>query len=102
MWRRPECPRFTLPEAVFLKRLAAPLCGFNFGIVPRNHLPAAAWQPSALDIQLLCSIALESLARFAPGESLSLRNRIRNFGCGGGRRRLLFFFWHKLFGLRLI
>jgi hypothetical protein len=45
MWRRPECPRFTLPVAVFLKRLEAPLCDFNFGINPLNQLPAASCQP---------------------------------------------------------
>src|SRR5208283_5174117 len=28
MWRWKACPRFTLPLAVFLKRLAAPLCVF--------------------------------------------------------------------------
>src|SRR5215469_9069757 len=32
MWRSFECPRFTFPVAVFLKRLAAPLCVFSFGI----------------------------------------------------------------------
>ena len=32
MWRRNECPRFTLPVAVFLKRLEAPLCVFSFGM----------------------------------------------------------------------
>src|ERR1700756_4807336 len=36
MWRRCECPRFTFPVAVFLKRLAAPLCVFNFGIKPQQ------------------------------------------------------------------
>jgi hypothetical protein len=35
MWRNPECPRFTFPLAVFLKRLAAPLCVLSFGINPR-------------------------------------------------------------------
>ena len=54
MWRRPECPRFTLPVAVFLKRLAAPLCDFSFGIVPRNQLPAASFQPSASSIRHSC------------------------------------------------
>src|SRR5450755_4894601 len=27
------CPRLNLPDAVFLKRLAAPLCVFNLGII---------------------------------------------------------------------
>jgi hypothetical protein len=49
MWRRPECPRFTLPLAVFLKRFDAPLCDFNFGISPLNQLPAASCQLSVLD-----------------------------------------------------
>ena len=30
-----RCPRFTFPVPVFLKRLAAPLCVFNFGINPQ-------------------------------------------------------------------
>ena len=30
MWRAKECRRITLPEAVSLKRLVAPLCVFNF------------------------------------------------------------------------
>src|ERR1700719_453720 len=53
MWRRPECPRFTLPVAVFLKRLAAPLCVFNFGIFPQDQPSAFSRQPSVLNIQLL-------------------------------------------------
>src|SRR5580704_2219596 len=91
MWRRPECPRFTLPVAVFLKRLAAPLWVFNFGIIPRNQLPAACFQPSAWDIQR--SIAVESWARLAPvpGEALHLRSRIGSF-CFGGSGRWFFFF----------
>src|SRR6201997_5114971 len=36
MCRRKACPRFTFPVAVFLKRLAAPLCVFNFGIKPQQ------------------------------------------------------------------
>ena len=32
MWRRCERPRFTFPVPVNLKRLAAPLCVFSFGI----------------------------------------------------------------------
>src|ERR1035438_1792359 len=32
MCRLNACPRLNLPEAVFLKRLAAPLCVFSFGI----------------------------------------------------------------------
>src|SRR5438552_6569410 len=32
IWRAPECPRITLPVAVNLKRLAAPLCVFNFSL----------------------------------------------------------------------
>src|SRR5882672_11339149 len=44
MWRRCERPRFTLPVAVFLKRLAAPLCVFSFGISPQNA--AVSSQPS--------------------------------------------------------
>src|SRR5262252_7039329 len=35
MWRRNALLRFTLPVPVFLKRLAAPLCVFSFGIRPR-------------------------------------------------------------------
>jgi hypothetical protein len=30
IWRAKAWPRFTFPDAVFLKRLAAPLCVFNF------------------------------------------------------------------------
>ena len=52
MWRRPECPRFTLPVAVFLKRLDAPLWVFNFGIVPRNQV-AAGTRPHTFAVQLL-------------------------------------------------
>src|SRR5437660_5077848 len=50
MWRRCERPRFTLPVAVFLKRLAAPLCVFSFGMSPQTQL-------SALRRQLSVSIA---------------------------------------------
>src|ERR1700761_8074974 len=32
MWRILVCPRSTLPLAVFLKRLAAPLCVFSLGM----------------------------------------------------------------------
>jgi len=32
MCRKKACDRFTFPLAVFLKRLAAPLCVFNFGM----------------------------------------------------------------------
>src|SRR5580700_2374204 len=81
MWRRCECPRLTLPVAVFLKRLAAPLWVFSFGIVPRyaarNQLPATSCQPSVVVIYF--SIALESSGQ--PDEKLSLRNRIRSL-CG--------------------
>src|SRR5258708_8281818 len=51
MWRRCECPRFTFPVAVFLKRFDAPLCVFNFGISPQNRLSAFGVQLSALNIQ---------------------------------------------------
>src|SRR5882757_1562914 len=34
MWRKNAFDRFTLPVAVFLKRLAAPLCVLSFGIFP--------------------------------------------------------------------
>src|SRR5450631_828259 len=33
IWRLNACPRLNLPDAVFLKRLAAPLCVFNLGII---------------------------------------------------------------------
>src|SRR5258708_4449816 len=36
MWRRCDRPRFTFPVPVNLKRLAAPLWVFSFGIVPQN------------------------------------------------------------------
>jgi hypothetical protein len=36
MWRKNACRRFTFPFAVFLKRLAAPLWVFNFGINARD------------------------------------------------------------------
>ena len=32
MWRLKACPRLNLPVPVFLKRFAAPLCVFSFGI----------------------------------------------------------------------
>src|ERR1700691_190857 len=104
MWRRPECPRFTLPLAVFLKRLDAPLCDFNFGISPLSQLPAASCQPPVGNSTLL-SIALESSARIAPvlGELLSLGNWIWNFCCRGGCRRRFFFLLRQLlFLLRLL
>src|SRR4029077_17514916 len=44
IWRRCERPRFTFPVAVFLKRLEAPLCVFNFGIEPQNQLSAVSCQ----------------------------------------------------------
>src|SRR5580704_17990961 len=73
MWRSPECPRFTLPLAVFLKRLDAPLCDFNFGISPRNQLPAIGSQLSALDIQppnkLLWSRSTRRAAKLAKPDS---------------------------------
>src|SRR3954470_17594678 len=37
IWRMNACPRFTRPLAVFLKRLAAPLWVFSFGIVPLQN-----------------------------------------------------------------
>jgi hypothetical protein len=40
MCRKCDRPRFTFPVAVNLKRLAAPLCVFNFGIVPQKQLSA--------------------------------------------------------------
>src|SRR5579864_2686578 len=46
MWRNLAWPRFTFPVAVNLKRLAAPLCVFNFGIVPQKQLSAPSHQPS--------------------------------------------------------
>src|SRR5208282_5156012 len=96
MWRSPECPRFTLPLAVFLKRLDAPLCDFNFGISPRNQLPAASCQPSAGN-SILLSIALESSARRGQSRrTLSLRNWIRNLGHRSRRLLLLFFFLRQL------
>jgi hypothetical protein len=33
MWRKKACDRFTFPVAVFLKRLAAPLWVFSFGMI---------------------------------------------------------------------
>src|SRR5215469_12183190 len=32
MWRLKACPRLNLPVPVFLKRFAAPLCVFSFGM----------------------------------------------------------------------
>src|SRR5579863_9877742 len=46
MWRSFACPRFTFPVAVFLKRLEAPLCVFNFGINPQEQLSALSRQLS--------------------------------------------------------
>src|SRR5258708_26422891 len=46
MCRRCDRPRFTFPVPVNLKRLAAPLCVFNFGIkVLKNSV---SFQPSAV------------------------------------------------------
>src|SRR6202041_538466 len=112
MCRRPECPRFTLPVAVFLKRLAAPLWVFNFGIVPLCQLPANTFRLPVLDIQPL---SLNCFGIDEPG-MLSLRYRIRSLGSGRSRRRFLFLlFWRQLslrhfflqhlfflFGLRLL
>src|SRR5580704_13279639 len=112
MWRRPEWPRFTLPVAVFLKRLAAPLWVFNFGIVPLCQLPANSFRLPVLDIQPL---SLNCFGIDEPG-MLSLRYRIRSLGSGRSRRRFLFLlFWRQLslrhfflqhlfflFGLRLL
>jgi len=38
MWRRYALDRFTFPVAVFLNRLAAPLCVLSFGIIPQKLL----------------------------------------------------------------
>jgi len=38
MWRILDWPRLNLPVPVFLKRLAAPLCVFNFGIDVPNEV----------------------------------------------------------------
>src|SRR5258708_20982351 len=46
MCRRCDRPRFTFPVPVNLKRLAAPLCVFNFGIKVLRK------QPSAFSLQL--------------------------------------------------
>src|ERR1700746_2569476 len=69
MWRRCECPRFTLPVAVFLKRLAAPLCVFNFGIVPQDQQPATSSQLPVFSF----SIALESWRDLRPDSCTSIR-----------------------------
>src|ERR1700691_1675783 len=65
MWRRCECPRFTLPVAVFLKRLAAPLWVFSFGIVPRSQTAGASCQPSVLVVYSLISGIFRSTGRRA-------------------------------------
>src|SRR5438445_1370988 len=79
MWRRPECPRFTFPVPVFLKRLAAPLCVFNFGISPQNR-------PTVFDRQLSeCKTCLVSL---------NLRSR-RTGSCGSNLLR--FFLRHGMY-----
>jgi hypothetical protein len=57
MWRRCECPRFTFPVPVFLKRLDAPLCVFSFGISPQWR-SGVSYQLSALNIYLNVSIKL--------------------------------------------
>src|SRR5580658_5090122 len=50
MCRRCDRPRFTFPVPVNLKRLAAPLCVFNFGITSSET--AVSIQPSALSLDL--------------------------------------------------
>src|SRR6202043_1338354 len=95
MWRRCECPRFTLPVPVFLKRLAAPLCVFNFGIVPRNQPPVARRQFWIFTFN--CSGQSARLARVLTADQLlSLRNWIWNRS-GGSRCQLLLAFWRYLF-----
>jgi hypothetical protein len=44
MWRKNAFDRFTFPVPVFLKRLAAPLCVFSFGMI---SILAFGTQPSA-------------------------------------------------------
>src|SRR5580704_14915862 len=48
IWRSWACPRFTFPVAVFLKRLAAPLWVFSFGMSPQNQLSVFSRQPSEI------------------------------------------------------
>jgi|ERR1700680_3785505 len=63
MWRKCECPRITFPVAVFLKRFAAPLCVFNFGIFPRR-----SYQLSAVSYQLkILSSRLRGCLRLLSG-----------------------------------
>src|ERR1035438_10207130 len=47
MWRLYACPRLILPVPVFLKRLAAPLCVFSFGIVSFYYNINAQMPPAA-------------------------------------------------------
>src|SRR5579863_6784993 len=85
MWRRCERPRFTFPVAVFLKRLAAPLWVFNFGI--SSSKSAVSFQPS--EIQSL-KFNIWSIAK-SGASCLRLRSGIGSH-CGGcGRRRLFGF-----------
>src|SRR3954468_6580313 len=56
MWRRCERPRFTFPVPVNLKRLAAPLCVFSFGIKsPRET--AVSSQPSAVNFKIFAQLS---------------------------------------------
>src|SRR5271157_5564369 len=48
MWRLYACPRLILPVPVFLKRLAAPLCVFIFGIVFFYYNINARTPPAAM------------------------------------------------------
>jgi len=57
MCRRNECERFTFPVAVLLKRLAAPLCVFNFGMSLSVEHSAIGTQSGILDGTLVKLVA---------------------------------------------
>src|SRR5580692_7056761 len=100
MWRKCERPRFTFPVAVFLKRLAAPLWVFSFGISPQNQLSVFRRQPSEIQKSKILDLGVSRKANLAP---LRLRSGIGSHRRGCGRRRLfLFFLLHLLLLLRLL
>src|SRR6266496_1867410 len=75
MWRRCDRPRFTFPVPVNLKRLAAPLCVFNFGIDPQKYsrqLSAFSWEFQFLlaEFQMTTQTRLSFLTAPSNRESL--------------------------------
>src|SRR5437773_7975333 len=83
MCRMCDRPRFTFPVPVNLKRLAAPLCVFSFGIKILRK------QPSALSHQLSVSVLSRRMSEDRSGETFQLKQLVIPTLSKGKARNLL-------------